>query len=74
MVRGEGAEAIAQVKVPTLILWGEKDRLIPPAVAIEFERLITGSQRVVLPGLGHVPQEEDPQASLAPVRTFLGLQ
>jgi pimeloyl-ACP methyl ester carboxylesterase len=73
MVRGEGAEKIAQIRVPTLILWGERDRLIPPPIAAEFERLIPGSRRVMLPGLGHVPHEEDPAASLAPVRSFLGL-
>jgi pimeloyl-ACP methyl ester carboxylesterase len=66
-------ELISKVTQPTLILWGELDRLIPPAVGEELQRRIPGSQRVLLPGLGHVPQEEDPAASLAPVRHFLGL-
>ena len=66
-------ERIKSLHVPTLILWGERDRLIPPANGRAFERDIAGSRLVVLPGLGHVPQEEDPQASVAPVRTFLGL-
>jgi len=62
---------IKTLHVPTLVLWGERDRLIPPANARHFQRDIAGSRLVVLPGLGHVPQEEDPQASVAPVRRFL---
>ncbi len=70
---GQDAERIATLKLPTLILWGGRDRLIPPAVGVEFERLIGGSRRVVFPELGHVPQEEDPARSVAPVKAFLGL-
>jgi pimeloyl-ACP methyl ester carboxylesterase len=73
-VPGEHAERIATLTQPTLIIWGSKDRLIPPSVGEEFERLIKGSQRVVLDGLGHVPQEEDPARSVAPVKAFLGLK
>ena len=64
---------IKTLTLPTLILWGAKDRLVPPADAQRFHADIAGSQLVVLPGLGHVPQEEDAQASVAPVRAFLGL-
>jgi pimeloyl-ACP methyl ester carboxylesterase len=67
-------EFIARIKQPTLILWGEKDRLIPPSTAKVFEAQIAGSQVVMLPGLGHVPQEEDPARSVAPVKAFLGLR
>jgi len=70
---GEDDARLDKLKLPTLILWGERDRLIPPTVGEVFERRIAGSQRVVLPGLGHVPQEEDPVASLVPVKVFLGL-
>jgi pimeloyl-ACP methyl ester carboxylesterase len=74
MVIGEDAERIAQVKQPTLILWGAQDRLIPPSVGRDFARRIAGSQLVVLDGLGHVPQEEDPVRSVEPVKAFLGLR
>lgn len=67
-------ERIANVKQPTLILWGSRDRLIPPATADVFRQAIAGSRVVVLNGLGHVPHEEDPSASLAPAREFLGLR
>ena len=66
-------ERIKTLHVPTLILWGALDRLVPPVNARRFEKDIAGSQLVIFPGLGHVPQEEDAQASVVPVRTFLGL-
>jgi pimeloyl-ACP methyl ester carboxylesterase len=66
-------ERIKTLRLPTLILWGARDRLVPPANAHHFQQDIAGSQLVILPGLGHVPQEEDAQTSVAPVRAFLGL-
>ena len=66
-------ELIAKVTQPTLILWGEKDRLIPPSTAAFFKQAIVGSQVLILPGLGHIPQEENPALSVAPVKAFLGL-
>ena len=72
-VAGEDAERIGTLRVPTLIVWGGRDRLIPPTVALQFKRDIEGSQLVVLDELGHVPQEEDPDRSVRAVRSFLGL-
>lgn len=62
---------LPEINVPTLILWGSKDRLIPPRWGREFEQAIPGSRLVVFPGLGHVPQEEDPAATLAALRNWL---
>lgn len=62
---------IARITQPTLIIWGSKDRLIPPENAARFHADIAGSELVMLDGLGHVPMEEDPAASLAPVLRFL---
>ena len=73
MVMGEHTERLATLKLPTLILWGGRDRLIPPEAGVEFERRIAGSRRVVFEHLGHVPQEEDPALSVAPVKEFLAL-
>jgi pimeloyl-ACP methyl ester carboxylesterase len=74
LVSGEHAERIGLLQQPTLIVWGAQDRLIPPAIGQEFQRLIKGSQLVVLDGLGHVPQEEDAARSVAPVKAFLGVR
>jgi pimeloyl-ACP methyl ester carboxylesterase len=74
MVNGEQEERINAIRAPTLLLWGSRDRLVPPSVGQDFARRIAGSQLVMLEGLGHVPQEEDPARSLAPVKTFLALR
>ena len=64
-------DIIRSVKVPTLILWGGRDRLIPPDHAEQFHRDIQGSQLVMFDGLGHIPHEEDPAATVTPVLPFL---
>lgn len=70
---GEHAGRIATIRQPTLILWGGRDRLIPPAVGRVFQSSIPGSRLVVFDELGHVPHEEDPARTVEPVRAFLGL-
>ncbi len=62
---------IATLKLPTLILWGRRDRIIPLAIAERFKADIAGSQLVVFDALGHVPHEEDPEATVLPVKAFL---
>jgi pimeloyl-ACP methyl ester carboxylesterase len=68
---GTDSARIAGVKAPTLILWGGRDRLIPPAHAERFHHDIAGSQVVTFDTLGHVPQEEDPALTLAAAHAFL---
>ena len=58
--------------MPTLILWGGRDRLIPLEFGQRFARDIAGSRLVVFDDLGHVPHEEDPARTVAVVKTFLG--
>jgi pimeloyl-ACP methyl ester carboxylesterase len=62
---------LAEIRVPTLILWGERDRLIPPRWGQAFQQAIPGSRLVNFPDLGHVPQEENPAATLAALRDWL---
>ena len=64
-------ERLPEIKVPTLILWGARDRLIPPRWGDAFHQAIPGSRLVVFTKLGHVPQEEDPAATLAALRDWL---
>ncbi|MDM0114626.1 alpha/beta hydrolase [Variovorax sp. J22R133] len=71
-LKGENYSAqIAQIKQPTLILWGALDRLIPPAQAQYFARDIAGSRVQVFDGLGHIPQEEDPARTVKAVEVFM---
>jgi len=69
---GEMASRIPAVNVSTLILWGGRDRLIPPDMAERFHRDIAGSHLKIFDDLGHVPQEEAPVRTLAVAKQFLG--
>lgn len=62
---------IKQLNLPTLILWGAKDDLIPVENAALFHQDIKSSQLRVFDNLGHVPHEEDPTATVAVVKGFL---
>ena len=68
---GEGIDRIPQLKMPTLILWGDRDTLITTASAQRFKQDIEGSELVIFKGLGHVPHEEDPAQTVARVQAFL---
>jgi len=68
---GKDADRIKTLRLPTLVLWGGKDRLIPPQYAQQFGRDIPGSKVIVYEALGHVPHEEDPAATVADVGRFL---
>ena len=67
----EGVAHVRGVQAPTLILWGGRDRIIPPALAQRFAADIPGSRLQIFETLGHVPQEEDPIATVGVVQTFL---
>jgi pimeloyl-ACP methyl ester carboxylesterase len=62
---------LRSIKAPTLLLWGQKDAMIPLTNANDYVNTLPKSTLVVLPGLGHLPQEEAPETSLAPVKEFL---
>lgn len=62
---------LAELTVPTLLIWGEEDGLIPIANAQDYLDALPDGRLVRLPGLGHVPQEEAPAVSLIPLRAFL---
>lgn len=63
--------AIKNLKVPTLILWGAKDRLIPMDSAQRFAADIQSSKLVVFDALGHVPHEEDAAKTVDVFKAFL---
>lgn len=62
---------LARIKAPTLLLWGEKDGMIPVGNAKDYLAHLPDATLVRLPGLGHLPFEEDPARSLVPVERFL---
>lgn len=65
------AEQARRIGVPTLILFGKEDRIINPSAAQSFRERIARSEVVLLDGVGHLPMEEAPDATVAAVRSFL---
>jgi pimeloyl-ACP methyl ester carboxylesterase len=59
------------LKVPTLILWGEGDQLIPVSTAHNWAKAVPGSKLIVYPATGHIPMEEVADKSAADVRAFI---
>ena len=59
------------IRVPTLIIWGQEDEVVPLENARNFQRDIPDSQLAILPHCGHIPQEEEPRETLGIVTTFL---
>jgi pimeloyl-ACP methyl ester carboxylesterase len=62
-----------RISAPTLIVWGEKDRVVPVGYAAEFGRLIAESQVEIIPDAGHIPQVEQTERTLAVVHEFLDM-
>ena len=51
----------APIATPTLVIWGDEDPVVPIASAAELEEHLANSQRVTLPGMGHLLAEEAPE-------------
>jgi len=64
-------EAFASLRLPTLLVWGERDRIVPSRVAEVLHKGIPSSKMVLLPGCGHCPQLEAPEEFVRVVRAFL---
>ena len=64
-------ERIPEVEQPTLIIWGGLDRLIPVEAAHRFDTDLPHSELVIFEDLGHVPQEEDPERTVAAFIEFV---
>lgn len=62
---------LKSIQAPTLLLWGEQDAMIPVDNANDYLAALPNGRLVRLPGMGHLPHEEDPVRSLQPVREFL---
>lgn len=62
---------LRRIAAPTLLLWGERDAMIPPSNAADYLRELKDVRLSLLPGVGHLPQEEAPAKALRPVVAFL---
>jgi pimeloyl-ACP methyl ester carboxylesterase len=62
---------IKTLSMPTLIIWGKGDGLIPTDVAEKFHADLPNDTMVIFKDLGHTPMEEDPQETVKSVIDFL---
>jgi pimeloyl-ACP methyl ester carboxylesterase len=53
-------DRLSEISVPTLIVWGRQDHVVPPADALEFARRIEHARLEVFDRCGHVPMAERP--------------
>jgi 3-oxoadipate enol-lactonase len=73
LIEADLATRLPSVKVPTLVVCGERDQATPPALNRLIADKVPGARYVELPGCGHCPPLEQPQAFLGAVRDFIGL-
>ena len=64
------APLLERIEAPTLLMWGEKDGMIPFTNSADYLRALPDATLAALPGIGHLPQEEAP-ATVRILREFL---
>ena len=65
------AAALATIHVPTLVMHGEADNLIPVEHGRRFAAAIPGAKLIIYPRVGHTPQMEIPERSADDLKAFL---
>ncbi|MEE3715657.1 alpha/beta hydrolase [Tumidithrix elongata RA019] len=69
---GSFKDRLAQVQPPSLILWGDRDRILGTKDAENLRRVIPHSQLIWIEASGHVPHLEQPQSTAKHIREFSG--
>ncbi len=67
-------ERVKGVKLPTLVITGDDDRIVPTADSIRLASELPNAELVVIPNCGHLPQEECPGPFLEAVTRFMSQQ
>jgi len=62
---------LRNIRAKVLILWGEKDRLLPVSCVEDFRRHVPGAKVEIVPRCGHIPQLERPAYTRRRVREFI---
>lgn len=60
-IRNNLGEELKEIKIPTLLVWGNNDTITPPFVAREFNKLIPNSELHFIDKCGHAPMMEQPE-------------
>jgi 3-oxoadipate enol-lactonase len=64
---------LSRLKMPTLVVCGELDQATPPALNKVIADKVAGAKYIELPGCGHCPPLEQPEAFIAVIKDFAGL-
>jgi pimeloyl-ACP methyl ester carboxylesterase len=62
LLRDDARPMIRRITAPTLLLWGERDPLVPLSYARQLAEMIPGSRLVIVPDAGHIPMWENAEA------------
>jgi len=68
---GDVAAGLTKITIPTLVIAGDQDQIVPTADSIEAASQIHGSELVIIPRTGHLPNEESPAEFASAVVSFI---
>ena len=71
VIKADLSEKIGSINTPTLIVWGENDKLMGPKVAMKFNEKVACSELVIIDKCGHVPMLEKPVEFNKAVHDFI---
>jgi pimeloyl-ACP methyl ester carboxylesterase len=74
VARWDVSAQLGELRPPTLLIWGERDPVMPPKIGWRLRGLIPHSRLVTLPGVGHTPPLEAPEAVAEHLLRFLNDQ
>jgi len=67
----EISERYKTIKIPTLILWCEQDKVVPVALGLRLHEEMRSAELTIFTHCGHMPQEEKPQDTVDAIQAFL---
>jgi pimeloyl-ACP methyl ester carboxylesterase len=63
--------SLSQIQIPVLNIIGEHDRIVPRSTAEALSKLLPQCRLEIIDGVGHIPQEESPEAVIQLIRKFV---
>jgi pimeloyl-ACP methyl ester carboxylesterase len=69
--RWRAAGSLSDLKLPTLLIWGRRDRIMPVIIGREYLRHLPDAEMVIIPGAGHSPHLERPKQFARALHAYL---